>query len=72
MSLLSAMFEAPSSLKNVYFLRFIKSSRMSIILVIWQKIKTLSPFFFFSFKMRSSSRNLEESAIRLPKSMTWM
>lgn len=70
MSLLSAMLEAPSSLKNVYFLRFMKSSRMSIIFVIWQKISTLSLFFFFSFNMRSNSLSFEESPIRLPKLTT--
>lgn len=69
-SLLSAMLQAPSSLKNEYFLMFMKSSKMSIILVIWQKINTLSLFLLFSFKILSSSLSLEESDIKVPKLIT--
>ena len=72
-SLRSERLQAPSSLKNEYFLKFIKSSRISNILVIWQKMRTLSPpFFFFSFKIISSWANFEESAIRLPKSTNYI
>ena len=49
---------------------FMKSSRMSIILVIWQKINTLSPFFFFYLRILSSSLSLDESAIKFPKLIT--
>ena len=70
MSLLSAILQAPSSLKKEYFLRFMKSYKISIIFVIWQNIRTLSPFLFFYLSILSNYLNLEESAIKFPKLIT--
>ncbi len=61
MSLLSAIFVEPSILKQEQRLLAMYSSRISIILVIWQKIRTLWSFFFNSFSSSSNFFSFEQS-----------